>query len=203
MEAMFKAVWNPVPLGERRQRMPSTYMEIGADKGGGLWAWLWAFPSIERVIACEIRGTPYDRVFEEAFPHVQFLWLPESSLKGFVILDVQKSVQDRGIDVLFIDGDKADWGFRKDFDAYRPLVRKGGTVFLHDITDKFPRGPGQVWDQLHRGEVFDSWIMDEIIDIGEVEPALAKQERGEPLTSHEGWLCHWKGRSCGVGVIRV
>ena len=36
---------------------PTVVMEIGADKGGGILAWC-MLPTVRRVIACEIRGTP-------------------------------------------------------------------------------------------------------------------------------------------------
>jgi GT2 family glycosyltransferase len=39
------------------------------------------------------------------------------------------------VDVLFIDGDHSKEGVKRDFEAFSPLVRKGGYIIFHDIVD--------------------------------------------------------------------
>ena len=36
------------------------------------------------------------------------------------------------IDFLFLDGDHTEKGFKKDYDLYFPLLRKGGVIICHD-----------------------------------------------------------------------
>jgi hypothetical protein len=192
---------------------PRTYMEIGADKGGGLWAWCQYMPSLRRVIACEIRGVPYRDYFETAFPHIKFLWLPQSSFAEPTVMQVwrwltsarlprgDKGNKGDGIDVLFIDGDKSY--FKEDFDAYnnvfynnqKCLMNRPGIVFMHDIQDEVPYNA--YWSVHSRG-----YKHEEIIDTSESMRAVARKEIGvPPATAHEAWLQHWGGRSCGVGVV--
>ncbi|MDX1504015.1 MAG: class I SAM-dependent methyltransferase [Thermoanaerobaculia bacterium] len=46
-----------------------------------------------------------------------------------------------GVDFLFIDGDHSYEGVRRDFEAYRGLVRPGGLIAFHDIVqDRGSRG---------------------------------------------------------------
>lgn len=160
-----------------KTREPKAVMEIGADKGGSLYHWCKCLPSVQRVIACEIRGTPYKQHFEQAFPHIAFQWVEGPSLP----------VQVAGpLDVLFIDGDKRL--FAEDFDAYRPLMSDSGLVFMHDINER--GGPRNAFERCKKL----GYQCREIIDTSDYDLA-------DGNTPHEGWLRHWRGRSCGVGVV--
>lgn len=171
---------------EARRIAPAIVMEIGADKGGSVWAWCKALPTVHRVIACEIRGTPYSHLFEQAFPNIHFQWLPCGSQEA------AKRVEPP-IDVLFIDGDKSR--FYEDFELYLPLMNPKGIVFFHDIQD--PVGPREAFEKARRGR---TWSV--IIDKSDTEVALARERQGvPPAHAHEGWLRTWRGSSCGVGVI--
>lgn len=204
------------PLQRRRElekmimcvepRQITSYMEIGADKGGGLWAWIKQFErSIKKVIACEIRGTPYSALFERAFPHVRFLWLPWDSQAPAVVRQVRAFCADHGdLDVLFVDGEKRCMGFYEDWQTYAPLVRDGGTVFVHDVTDAYDQGPGPCWDRIRENLAGTGHACSEIVDRTEADEAVRRMELNVPSASaHEEWLRHWRGRSCGVGVVRV
>lgn len=159
---------------------PRVVMEIGADKGGGLYHWC-ALPSVERVIACEIRGTPYRDAFEAAFPHIDFLWLPVPSREESTIVAVEAWLGDDTIDVLFLDGEKAH--FYEDLVAYLSYV--AGYVLFHDIRDE---ATGQAW----RRAVGDK-----------AEIVCTVDWFTAPQTEHGAWLREWKGQSCGVGVLRT
>lgn len=172
---------------------PKVVMEIGTDKAGGLYHWCKCLPSVERVIACEIRGTPYSKLFEKAFPHIDFLWLPTSSYDPGVVNGVLRWIQPDKIDCLFIDGDKSF--FDLDFDCYRPMMRDTGIVFMHDITDEAP-GAG------YQKVIKRDYKHQEIVDKSDVKIALEREAQGDPPSSaHDSWLRHWRGASCGVGCI--
>jgi hypothetical protein len=178
---------------------PTTVMEIGADKGGGLYHWCKCLGSVEQVIACEIRGIPYYGLFDKQFPGIEFLWLPKSSYDcPKLVKDWLRSSPSGGtIDVLFLDGDKS-W-FYRDFELYLPFMSRDGIVFVHDITDP---APGEAWENiLMRPERFR---FERIIDVSDAEAAVSRQQMGIRSTCpHEDWLRHWQTRSCGVGVIHL
>lgn len=172
---------------------PTTVMEIGSDKSGGLYHWCKCLPTVQNVIACEIRGTPYDRLFEKSF-HLNFFWMPGSSYNPRNVQQVELFLQlvRSKIDILFIDGDKT--ALEKDFLSYLPMMSRKGIVFVHDITDKVP---GDAYRILCQGGSHY-----EIIDTSDTRRANERADAGEePANTHEGWLRHWNGRSCGVGCI--
>lgn len=178
---------------------PYTVMEIGADKGGGLYHWCKCFPTVKQVIACEVRGIPYAPHFEKAFLNKDFLWIPYSSHCPKSVEDVRRFLgKNSRIDVLFIDGDKG--GMLEDFDAYLPLMDPQGVVFLHDINDGPSEGPRIAFETIRsRG-----YKTEEIIDTSDYHnlvKGLSSELDDLHLTPYENWLLHWHGRSCGVGVI--
>ena len=170
-----------------------TIFEIGADKAGTLFHWC-KLPGVERVICCENRGTPYAALFEQAFPHIQFLWLAESSYAPQTISRVKNWLNGTKIDMLFIDGDKG--AFPKDFNAYKPFCRQGGVIFLHDLYDAEPGEDVLKILRTHQGQSL------RIVDTTEsVEAVLNISSTQESSWSHDSWLRHWRGASAGVGVV--
>lgn len=182
-------------LSLAREYSPRVVYEIGTCDGGGLYHWCKSVPGVRRVIASEIRGTPYSEHFEKAFPEIDFLWIQESSYSPESVDKIQAWLRGGKIDVTFIDGDKA-W-FETDFDVVLPFMNSPSVVFMHDITDPAPGAAfrsvvGRGYDHL------------EVIDTLDSQEAVARGKQGiPPANGHEGWLRHWKGQSCGVGVIRI
>lgn len=183
-----------------RKRNPRTIMEIGADKGGGFYHWVKCLPSAWAFIGCEVRGTPYSSLFENGFPDKHFFFIPASSYEPSTVQAVNRFLKNdypEGvpgyIDVLFLDGDKAE--FVLDFDSYRPLMNPNGVVLFHDVCDPAPgESFRKVIDRGYKHEV--------LIDRSDSEEALWREKQGIPSTGpHEAWLRHWRGRSCGVGVV--
>lgn len=171
---------------------PRVVVEVGADKGGGFYHWLKCLPSVEVAIACEIRGTPYAAAFERAFPRVRFGWCPWGSRD---VRTREAVARHAPIDVLFIDGDKA--AMYEDFLVYEPGMRRGGIIFVHDVTDP---APGAAFRQMQAHPKVKSSRV--IHDVSDVDAALERERAGIPPSgSHEGWLRHWRGASCGVGVL--
>ena len=177
-----------------RGRPHDVVMEIGADKGGGVYHWCQCL-SPRRVAVCDIRGVPYRAAFSRAFPDVHFLWLACSSRDELALASVDEWLCGSKIDVLFIDGEKSR--MYEDFLEYAPRVTSGGTVFVHDIQDDYGR------------EAFSKMKCDvrarsteEIVLLQDSMEAAQRERDGLPcVNSYEGWLRHWKGASCGVGVV--
>lgn len=172
---------------------PKVVFEIGADKGGGLYHWIKCQPTVEKVIACEIRGLPYKRLFEQNFPWIKFLWLESSSYDSDTVTTVQQWLGESKIDCLFIDGDKTK--FLDDFDTYLPFMNSPSFVFLHDIQDREPR---RAFAKIQEA----GYDTSEILDTSEAEEAMVRAVRNiPPKNPYEAWLRHWKGTSCGVGCV--
>lgn len=176
-----------------RQIGPKTVMEIGSDKAGSLYHWCQCLPTVKTVIGCEVRGTPYAAQFEENFPDIHFGWT-QDSMSRLGLEQVRETLIEEPfpqcIDVLFIDGDKSH--FLTDFDNYLPMMNPKGIVFMHDIKDSPPR---QAFEAVKKR----GYETKEIIDISDYHVLRALGR--EPKDAYEGWLNHWKGNSCGVGVI--
>lgn len=172
---------------------PRVIYEIGTDKGGGLYHWCKCLPTVERVAACEIRGTPYSEAFDAAFPH-NFLWLPVSSYAERTVVNLGQWLDGDRIDVAFIDGDKS--AFYADFANVMDFMDPHGIVFLHDFRDE---GPREAVDLIRRNhKVIDC------VDISESVAASTREIAGiPPESSYEGWLRHWKGTSAGWAAVML
>lgn len=178
-----------------RNYSPRVVYEIGADKGGGLYHWCKSLPTVERVIACEIRGTPYRHFFEQHFPHIDFLWIEESSFLPAVRAKVARWLGNDRLQALFIDGDKSN--FATDFDTYREMMDKPSVVFMHDIQD---RSTGDSFESV----ALRGYHTEKVIDTSESYESMSREKEGLPATcEHEHWLRHWQGASAGVGVIYI
>lgn len=192
---VFKEVFFPLQrqtelahmINEARQLKPKVIYEIGADKGGGLYHWCKCL-SPEHMIACEIRGTPYKHLFEKHFPNIHFTWIEGPSTIINPLIELPP------IDILFIDGDKG--AFDTDFYNCLPYMNRPSLVFMHDIQDEQPRSGFDKVAKHFKSEVY--------INIEDTRIALIREAaKLPPENAHEGWLRHWRGQSCGVGIIRL
>lgn len=177
---------------------PLVAMEIGAASGASVYHWLMCHPGICRFVAVEISGIPYQRIFEKAFPDVEFLWLEASSYSPETFDRVREFLgADGRLDCIFLDGDKN--AFESDFEYYWPLVKPGGMAFIHDIfwtpDDGVPTS--RFFQSLRRFFPTSSNV-----DLSEGFEELALQSEGKPpRNSYHEWLRHWPTMSCGVGVV--
>lgn len=195
-------------MRQARAVKPKCVMEIGADKGGGLYHWIKCHPTVTTAIACEIRGTPYSKEFERAFPSVDFMWLPMPSLSETALWNVDAATRwaekgsgkvldarrTRPIDCMFIDGDKAR--FLDDFRNYLPFMSRTGRIFLHDVQDS--PGPKDAMIQLEQW----GWEVECFIDVvdWDVEKVLM-DDGARPAYPWNAWLRYWQGKSCGVAMV--
>lgn len=175
---------------------PKRVMEIGSDKGGSFYHWVKAF-SPEKAIAIEIRGIPFEESFPRAFPDTQFFFAADSSYDPEIVRAVSRFIGPGFLDCIFIDGDKG--GFMKDVQSYLPMVRRGGLIFLHDVTEvESAREAMRFCEREYRmrTEVF--------VDTSEYDEIHRRELSGiPPADAYEGWFRYWKRSSCGVGVIHV
>lgn len=184
-------------VGMAASLKPEVGLIVGSDKAGDVWSFLNGCPTLKTLIAIEIRGVPWTDEFRKAFPRVEFLTFADSSYAPETVRAIQDFLGDSQIDFAFLDGHKGH--FVDDFDAYLPMVKKSGLIFLHDIVECHGGDPTvRAWAKIKgRG-----YATEEIIDFSEGVEEM-KRPPAPPATAHAGWLRIFHNRSCGVGCVTV
>jgi predicted O-methyltransferase YrrM len=121
---------------------PMCVLEIGTLHGGTLWAWCQIATLDALVISIDLPGGAFGGGYpEEDASRLQAyarggqnlrLIRADSHAAG-TLNQVIAVLDDRPVDLLFVDGDHTYEGVRCDFELYAPLVRPGGLFVVHDI----------------------------------------------------------------------
>jgi len=129
---------------------PKVICEIGTDRGGTLYLWSKAIQPDGLIISIDLPRTyrkPLNRFFCSSFFETQRIHLlRENSQSAECQMSVQKILNGRKIDFLFIDADHSYEGVKKDFKLYSDFVRKSGLVAFHDILDEC--GVDKFWSEV-------------------------------------------------------
>ena len=146
--------------------------EIGTFRGGTFYLWCQAAADEATLIAVDLPG---EESLDLAFSkhriefYRRFAKTPKQTLH-FLAADshaqttahaVARLLGPRRLDFLFIDGDHTYEGVKRDVELYRPLVRPGGLIALHDILPRRQCPEIQVyrfWDEVRR-----SYASEEIV----------------------------------------
>jgi predicted O-methyltransferase YrrM len=144
---------------------PKVILEIGTARGGT--ALIWAHLAQERLVTCDVLDKRGFSDLVRAFPP------PGSACDVSVLIGdshapefletVKQTLDGDPVDFLFIDGDHTEQGVAQDYETYRPLVRPGGLVALHDIVENQPLPSNQVqhfWKKLRAGEDIKEFVND-------------------------------------------
>jgi predicted O-methyltransferase YrrM len=124
-------------------KRPRHLLEIGLDEGGTLLLWTRAAASDAHLISIDTRPpgplgiySPFPlvrRCFAHSHQRIDLL-LAADSHDNTTQARVEKILRGAGLDFLFIDGDHSRDGVWQDFRMYSPLVRPGGIVAFHDVS---------------------------------------------------------------------
>lgn len=129
---------------------PKVICEIGTDRGGTLYLWSKAIQPDGLIISIDLPRTyrkPLNRFFCSSFFETQRIhFLRENSQSAECQMSVQKILNGRKIDFLFIDADHSYEGVKKDFKLYSDFIRKSGLVAFHDILDEC--GVDKFWSEV-------------------------------------------------------
>ena len=128
-------------------RQPRLIVEIGSDAGGTLWAWS-QLPGPPRVVGVDLPGGPFSSG-AALDAHGATVVIGDSHLAATFAL-AREQLAGELADVLFIDADHTYAGAKADYVRYRPLVRPGGLIVLHDIAphDIPTVGVRQLWQEI-------------------------------------------------------
>jgi predicted O-methyltransferase YrrM len=123
------------------EAQPEFVVEIGTAKGGTLLLWSRAAADNATLISVDLPGGMFGggypvwkaMLYRFMMRKGQALKLIRANSHSQSTVEKVKSLLPRPADVLFIDADHTYEGVKTDFNLYRPLVRAGGLIILHDI----------------------------------------------------------------------
>jgi cephalosporin hydroxylase len=132
---------------------PENVLEIGVY-GGGSFA-LWCAMASGKKIGIDsgsIAGPIHERIghFQERFADVSII--KGDSHDDAVRQRVVSILNGEKLDFLFIDGDHTLAGVKMDYDMYSPLVRSGGWIAFHDVTES------DYHKQMSAGGAAEHWL---------------------------------------------
>jgi predicted O-methyltransferase YrrM len=116
-----------------RAAAPRAVLEIGVAGGGTNLLLSHAHPNVGFVGAIDLYVRNKAQLSYFAPTGQERLFLDASSYDPQTVRAVSSALGERKLDLLFIDGDHSYDGARRDFEAYTPLVRRGGIIAFHDI----------------------------------------------------------------------
>ena len=170
------------------ERRPRTVVEIGTFAGGTLSLLARCAASDAIVVSIDLPGGEFGGGYAESRAHLYRSFAERDQRIELVRADshrletrdrVRRLLDSRPIDLLFIDGDHALDGVRRDLELYGPLLADDGLVAFHDIVPG-PRasvgGVPQFWSELRAGcqvrELVRDWAQGEagigIVDAAEL-----------------------------------
>ncbi len=142
-----------------RELQPRVVLEIGLDEGGTFFLWTRAAPIDAQLIAIDTRPpgalgpwSPFPlvrRAFARGKQRVDLVMSADSHDPA-TVSRVQRLLEGRPVDFLFIDGDHSYDGVWADFRMYSPLVQPGGIVAFHDVaqeTTADTEGTARFWKE--------------------------------------------------------
>lgn len=163
---------------------PSTIMEIGTDLGGVIYVFGRHFDDAN-ILSLDIRNSKR-REFFELFGGDQMRILEGNSHNIEIKEQVESVLDGDKIDFLLIDGDHSYEGVKEDFHMYGPLVRDGGIIAFHDITERpdgawFDNGVNDFWD-----EIKTTYNYEEIMFHSEADFKVENNSKQERIEEYAG-----------------
>jgi predicted O-methyltransferase YrrM len=152
-----------------------TMLEIGSFNGGTLFLFTRMIEPNANIVSLDMPGARFGKGVEgnEKFKIPFFTNFARDNQKISLIRGnshltssfskVKAALKGHSLDFLFIDGDHTYEGVKKDFEMYRPLVRRGGVVAFHDICKHPPKSGCDVhsfWNEVKRYYPHKEFISD-------------------------------------------
>lgn len=138
----------------------SSVLEIGTFRGATLFVFSRLADAEATIISIDYHFSflgKLCRIFQRPLFHrmirrgQKLFLLRKDSHSPDTLASVEKILQGRKLDLLFIDGDHSFEGVRADAEMYMPLVRSGGLVVFHDIAQSTPKiQVMKLWESMKR-----------------------------------------------------
>ena len=134
-----------------------TMIEVGVFKGGTFKFWhKFLSPDNGILIGVDLNDRGFVPAVQERFKEdnrVKFVI--GDSIAPETIAQVEKELQGRKADFLFIDGDHEITHVKADFDLYRGFVKPGGLIVFHDLVNE---NIVPLWNNAIKDEEFQAYI---------------------------------------------
>jgi predicted O-methyltransferase YrrM len=202
----FFAWQNPRELREFlelvRERRPRAVLEIGTAAGGMFYCLSQLADPAALMISIDTKGLPYGggqttaecELYRSFGPVSQrFEFIRNRSFHHATLMALEKILDGRKLDLLFIDADHSYGGVRSDFELYRRFVAEDGLIAFHDICDF----PTSFEDWTYGNEVAILWR--EIAASYETRSIIDPEPLLGPSTSQERLEVRWP--ALGIGVV--
>jgi predicted O-methyltransferase YrrM len=148
---------------------PQRILEIGTARGGNLFLLSRAAVENALLISLDLPAGRYGGGYPRWKTLVYRRFLRPSQRARFVrgnshdqacLKSVESLLQGQPIDLLFIDGDHAYEGVKRDYEMYSGLVRAGGLIAFHDVAhhpERLECHVDRFWDEI-KGSQFKEII---------------------------------------------
>ena len=141
------------------ERRPDKVLEIGVQNGQSTKTILMALKRIGKGKLVSIDHKRRHGILDEEYPDLKEYWhFIQGSSHSPESLQAAKDALEEGelYDMFFIDGDHKMPGVKQDFDEYSELVKPGGIILLHDITNQ-NEDVHELWDQITWDKFAINW----------------------------------------------
>ncbi len=163
--------------------------EIGTLRGGTFYWWCQAAQDDAVLVSIDLLSERWDGFFSPhriefyknfgKSPRQELHFIAADSHRQSTFNHVASLLNGEPLDFLFIDGDHTYQGVKQDFELYKPLVRKGGFIALHDILPRKELSEIEVyrfWNEIketyHHWEIIaDDGRLANLIGIGIIQIA--------------------------------
>ena len=142
------------------RRKPKLVLEVGTARGGTLFLFARISSPDAVILSIDLPGGPFGGGYPEwrillyksfAIQNQKINLIRGNSHDFYTRKMVEKILEGRKLDFLFVDGDHTYDGVKTDFEMYGKLVRKDGIIALHDIVPGPPENVGGVpkfWNEI-------------------------------------------------------
>jgi predicted O-methyltransferase YrrM len=152
------------------EKKPKTVVEIGTARGGTLFMLARLASPDALIVSIDLPGgeygggypawkAPYYRRFASKTQRIELM--RDNSHDAKTVEKLEKILGGKKIDLLFIDGDHTYEGVKRDYEIYSPLVRDGGVISFHDVSEHLPELDCHVepfWKEVRQGKKFEEFI---------------------------------------------
>ena len=137
MIQVYSEIYNAVKFVQELQ--PKIIVEIGTNQGGSFVCWALA-ANPEFILSIDLPNDIFGTQFHEDERNMQLSritknahFISGNSQDALHLITLEKLLDGRKIDFLFIDGDHTEEGVTRDLFMYKHYVKDNGWIAFHDI----------------------------------------------------------------------
>ena len=150
---------------------PKIIFECGTAHGGNLFLLTRFSDRDSTIISVDLPGGRFGGGYPSwkisfyksfASNNQKIILIRDDSHKISTLEKVKEVLNNRKIDIAYIDGDHTYSGAKKDFELYRNLVKPGGLMVFHDIAPHKSKNVGvpKFWQEIHKEYEFKEIVYD-------------------------------------------